>query len=92
MAPEWVPCPGLSIVPKGFAVGQGMIFGGQGANYDPGGSRETHFNFGGKFKLPLLRKKIPLKLGIKRSQKVTSYTVTTLMYHHLIFGLKSLPD
>ena len=77
MAPGWMLCPGLSIEPKGSAVGQGMILGGQGANCDPGGSRETHLNFGGKFKLPCLHKKIPLKLGIKRSQKVTSYTVTT---------------
>lgn len=80
MAPEWVPCPGLSIEPKGSTVGQGMILGGQGDNYNPGGSRETHFNFGGKFKLSCLRKKIPLKLGIKRSQKVTSYITTTLIF------------
>ena len=36
MAPGWMLCPGLSIEPKRSAVGQGMILGGQGANYDPG--------------------------------------------------------
>ena len=73
-----MPCLDLFFESKGSAVARGMIFGGNGANCDPGGSRETHFNFGGKFKLPFLRKKRTLKLGIKRSQKVTSYTDTTL--------------
>ena len=78
MAPRWVPCPGLFIKPKGSAVGQGMMSEDQGANYDPGSKREAHFNFGGKFKLPCLRKKVPLKLAIKRSQRLTSNIVTTL--------------
>ena len=69
--------------PKGSAVGQGMILDGKGANYDPGSNREAHFDFSKKFKLPCLRKKIPLKLGIKRSQKVTSYIVTTLILYLL---------
>ena len=57
--------------PGGWHLGAG----GQKRSW---GSREAHFNFGGKFKLPCLRKIIPLKLGIKRSQKVTNYIVTTL--------------
>ena len=52
MAPECVPCPGLSIALKGSEVGLQVILGAQGKNYSPVVSREAHFDFGGKFKLP----------------------------------------
>ena len=87
MAPGWVPCPGLFIEPKGSTVGQGDDIGGPGGQKRSWGSREAYFNFGRKFKLPCLRKIISLKLGIKRSQKVTSYIVTTLQNFSIMHQL-----